>query len=59
MVSMGNLNPYLNEIQIDSASPVSSMKKDFLHELKIRNIFLKIEAVDAFRKKRTKASRVR
>ena len=37
MVSLGKLNPYSTEIQIDSASPVSFMKKDLLHELKIRD----------------------
>ena len=48
MASLGNFNPYSTEIQIDSASPVSFMKKDLLHELKIRDRFLNIEAVDEF-----------
>ena len=32
--SMGKFNPYFTEIQIDSASSVSFMKKDLLHNLK-------------------------
>ena len=32
MVSMGNFKPYFNKIQIDSASPVSFMKRDLLRE---------------------------
>ena len=40
MVSLGNFNPYCTEIQIDAASPVSFMKKDLLHKLKIRDRFL-------------------
>ena len=51
MVSLGNNNPYNTEIQIDSASPVSFMKKDLLHELKTRDTFLKIEAVDEITRK--------
>ena len=51
MVSLGNSNPYCTEIQIDSASPVSFMKKDLLHELKIRDRFLKLEPVDELTKK--------
>ena len=50
-VSLGNFNPYCTEIQIDSASPVSFMKKDLLHELKIRDRFLKLEPVDEIIKK--------
>ena len=50
MVSLGNFNPYCTEIQIDSASPVSFMKKDLLHELKIRDRFLKLEPVDKITK---------
>ena len=50
-VSLGNFNPYYTEIQIDSASPVSFMKKDLLHELKIRDRFLKLESVDEITKK--------
>ena len=50
MVSLGNLNPYYAEIQIDSASPNSFLKKDLLHELKIRGRFSKIEAVDEITK---------
>ena len=51
-VSLGNFNPYCTEIQIDSASPVVSfMKKDLLHELKIRDRFLKLEPVDKITKK--------
>ena len=38
MVSLGNLNPYFTEIQIDSASAVSFMKKNLLLELKIRDL---------------------
>ena len=38
-VSLGNFNPYCTEIQIDSASAVSFMKKDLLHELKTRDRF--------------------
>ena len=59
MVSMKNFNPYFTEIQIDSASPVSFMKKDQHNELKIRDRFLKIEAVDEFTKKHIRASGVR
>ena len=51
MVSLGSSNPYCTEIQIDSASPVSFMKKDLLHELKIRDRFLKLEPVDELTKK--------
>ena len=50
-VSLGNFNPYCTEIQIDSASPVSFIKKDLLHELKIRDRFLKLEPVDEITKK--------
>ena len=50
-VSLGNFNPYSTENQIDSVSPVSFMEKDLLQELKIRDRFLKIEAVDEFTKK--------
>ena len=50
-VSLGNFNPYYTEIQIDSASPVSFMKKDLLHELKIRDRFLKLEPVDEITRK--------
>ena len=50
-VSLGNFNTYCTEIQIDSASPASFMKKDLLHELKIRDRFLKIESVDEITKK--------
>ena len=39
MVSLGYFNPYYSEIQIDSASPVSFMKKDLPHELMIRDRF--------------------
>ena len=41
-ISLGNFNPYCTEIHIDSASPVSFMKKDLLHELKIRDRFFKV-----------------
>ena len=51
MVSLGYFNPYCTEIQTDSASPVSLMKKDLLHELKIRDRFLKLEPVDELTKK--------
>ena len=51
MVSLRNFNPYRTEIQIDSASPVSFMKKDLLHELKIRDKILKLEPVDKLLKK--------
>ena len=51
IVSLGNFNPYRTEIQIDSASSVSIMKKDLLHELKIRDRFLKLEHVDELTKK--------
>ena len=51
MVSLGDFNPYSTEIQIDSASPVSFMKKDLLQELKIRDRFLKKEAMDELTKK--------
>ena len=50
-VSLGNFNPYCTEIQIDSASPVSFMKKDLLHELKIRDRLLKLKPVDEITKK--------
>ena len=51
MVSLGNFNPYYTETQIDSASPVSFMKKDVNHELKKRDKFIKKEAVDEITKK--------
>ena len=51
MVSLGNFNSFCTEIQIDSANPVSFMKKDLLHELKIRDRFLKLEPVDELTKK--------
>ena len=51
MVSLGNFNPHCTKIQIDSATPVSFMKKDLLHELKIRDRFLKLEPVDELTKK--------
>ena len=44
IVSLGNFNPYSTENQIDLVSPVSFMKKDLLHEMKIWDRFLKIEA---------------
>ena len=50
-VSLGNFNPYCTEVQIDSASPVSFMKKDLLNELKIRDRFLKLDPVDEITKK--------
>ena len=50
-VSLVNFNPYCTEIQIDSASPVAFKKKDLLHELKIRDRFLKLEPVDETTKK--------
>ena len=51
MVSLGNLNPYFTKIQIDSATRVLLMNLKLLHELKIRDRFLKIEAVNEFTKK--------
>ena len=51
MVSLGNFNRYCTEIQIDSASPVSFMKKDLIRKLKIRDRFLKPEPVDELTKK--------
>ena len=51
MLSLGNHNPYFTIIQINSDNPVSFVKKDLLHELKKRDNFLKIEAVDEFTKK--------
>ena len=45
MVSLGNFNAYC------SASPVSFIKKDLLHELKIRDRILKVEPVDELTKK--------
>ena len=51
MVSLRKFNPYRTEIQIDSASPVSFMKIDLLHELKIRDRFLKLERMDELTKK--------
>ena len=45
MISMGNSNCLLTEIHIDSASPVSVMKKELLHKLKIRETFLKIDEI--------------
>ena len=42
---MGNSNPLLTEIHINSASPVSVMKRELLHELKIRKRFLKIDEI--------------
>ena len=39
---MGNFNLYLLEIQIDSASPASFIKKDLLHERNITDRFIPI-----------------
>ena len=51
MASMGSFNPYLTEIKIDSSSPVFLIKKDLLHQLKTRDRYLRIEAVDEITKK--------
>ena len=51
LVSMGNFILLLTEMEIDSASPVSFMKKNLLHECKLRVRFLRVEAVDEITKK--------
>ena len=52
MVSFGIFNPIFTEIQIDSASLVAFMKKDLLHQLKIRDRLLIIEAFDQLTKRK-------
>ena len=45
MIPMGNSNPLLTEKHIESASPASVMKRELLHELKIRERFVKIDEI--------------
>ena len=45
-IELGNENQVILNIQVDSASPVSFLKKNVLHELKLRDPYLKIYPVD-------------
>ena len=46
MVTIVNFNPISTEIHIDSAIPVSFMKRDLLHEPKTRDLFLRLKALN-------------
>ena len=41
-IGLGKENQVILNIQVDSASPVSFLKKNVLHELKLRDPYLKI-----------------
>ena len=45
-IGLGKENQVILNIQVDSASPVSFLKKNVLHELKLRDPYLKIYPVD-------------
>ena len=45
-IGLGKENQIILNIQVDSASPVSFLKKNVLHELKLRDPYLKIYPVD-------------
>ena len=45
-IGLGKENQVILKIQVDSASPVSFLKKNVLHELKLRDHYLKIYPVD-------------
>ena len=45
-IGLGKENQVFLNIQVDSASPVSFLKKNLLHELKLRDPYLKIYPVD-------------
>ena len=45
-MGLGKENQVILNIQVDSASPVSVLKKNVLHELKLRDLYLKIHPVD-------------
>ena len=45
-IGLGNENQVIFNIQVDSASPVSFLKQNALHELKLRDPYVKIYPVD-------------
>ena len=45
-IGLGKENQVILKIQVDSASPISFLKKNVLHELKLRDPYLKIYPVD-------------
>ena len=45
-IGLGKENQVILNIQVDSASPISHLKKNVLHELKLRDPYLKIHPVD-------------
>ena len=45
-IGLGNENQVILHIQVDSASPVSFLKQNVLHELKLRDPYVKIYPVD-------------
>ena len=45
-IGLGKENQVILNIQVDSASPVSFLKKNVLHELKLRDPYLKIYPVN-------------
>ena len=45
-IGLGNENQVILNIQVDSASPVSFLKQNVLHELKLRDPYAKIYPVD-------------
>ena len=45
-IGLGNKNQVISNIQVDSASPVSLLKQNVLHELKLRDPYVKIYPVD-------------
>ena len=45
-IGLGNENQVILNIQVDSASPVSFLKQNVLHELKLRDLYVKIYPVD-------------
>ena len=48
MMIIVNFNPISTEIHIDSAIPLSFMKRDLLNEPKIREMFLRLKALNEF-----------
>ena len=45
-IGLGKQNQVILNIQVDSASPVSFLKQNILHELKLRDPYVKIYPVD-------------
>ena len=45
-IGLGNENQVILNIQVDSASPVGFLKQNVLHELKLRDPYVKIYPVD-------------